>query len=253
MKKSSPKKLNLKIRKQQISKQNIFTIYKSDLDRLSITSSLMLNESTPDYFKSSIRSLNEHRLISDLTDMNLTKISHQMTSFNANNTHLVDYYTDNDSGFQTRSLSPSSNYESISLDDSDDDCISDMTCLSKHNLIANSFIFNKLSSSSASSLMYSSIPFVLKTSLNESFKTFKNSLLNSKFINFVRTKLVSRDLNRSLLDVTSEPSTSTSTTTTTTPCKSSKSNKSNNSSFIYNTGINSLRQFLLRIYDVNYF
>lgn len=217
-------------------KQKVFTIYNNDFHSTSSTSSLTHSLDNCEFFKSSQKSINELRLLNDLSDINVTKISRQMTSF----TDLIE--ADNDSGFNSRSDSPSCclDMDTISLEP---DC-SDFS-LDYNRINVNSYGY---------SLMYTSIstvPLVIKNSFNNSFNGFKQTFLKSKFLTFIKSKIVDKPLqmtrSKSICDNTNKVKLEDqSNAQSTTKINSTKS-------IFYNTGINSLRQVLLRIYDVNYF
>ncbi len=224
-------------------------MFEEEQEPETIKSNFIYNSNKCEYFKSSIRSLNEHRVISDLVDMNLTKISNQMS----NSLNMLDISSSMDSGIDSRrnsntSLSPINQLDSISIDLSLDSYLSTSTSLC--STTTTNTIFRRQS--------VTVMPFLF--SFNQSMFGFKQSLFNSKFVSLVKDKLllkkqmtisttsceintISGDLNCKKTTILDDSSSSSQSTQT----------KSKIPTFFYNTGINSLRQILLRIYDVNYF
>ena len=190
------------------------------------------NKSKLEYFKSSVQSLNVNQLSSDLIELNSTKISHQLNSFS--DCHSIEI--ENDSGFNSPSMSssPNFNFDSRSHYKFEFDC-------------EPKFQLQSLSSFSIANNSISYAPFIFKDTLNNSLNGIKKSIIGSKLAHFVRRKFFSKDLfsvlqqsPKSISDVSIENS-------------NSKESSQSKSSQFYNTGINTFRQILLRIYDVNYF
>ena len=178
--------------------------------------------------------------------MNLTKISNQMS----NSLNMLDTSSSMDSGIDSRhnsnnSLSPINQLDSISIDLSLDSYLSTSTSL-----------YSTTTSTTFRRQSVTVMPFLF--SFNQSMFGFKQSLFNSKFVSLVKDKLL---LKKQMTISTTSCTINTisgdlnckKTTNLDDSSSQSSQTKSKIPTFFYNTGINSLRQILLRIYDVNYF
>ncbi len=190
------------------------------------------NESDLENFKSSVKSLNVNQLTSDIQiEMNLTKISHHLNSFSDCDSIEIE----NDSGFNSPSMFSSRNFKIESRSHY------------LNSLNSNSDAKFQLQSPSSYSIANRSIsfaPIFLKDSLNSSLHSIKKSIISSKFAHFLQNKFFKKNFFTVLQSSKSIESFND---------VSFENKESKNYSQFYNTGINTFRQILLRIYDVNYF